>query len=215
MLGILLSYVEPVVDGKPMLTVLSVALTGFVCVALYSAARKLTAALALILLVVTGAATLLIRDSLLATDLLVGSLALCLGMLVGQWIRSRTALAIFVVTAAVGDLTSFFAGPTRSLIGGSARALRYLAICMTLGNHVYAVVGIGDLVLLTACSIAIRNCRYPEWAAFALPLSGILGALLLALSVGPLPALPFLAAAVLGYQYLAKEDAPRRASTIG
>jgi hypothetical protein len=215
MLDILLSYVEPVVDGKPMLTVLSVALTGFVCVALYSAARKLTAALALILLVVTGAATLLIRDSLLATDLLVGSLALCLGMLVGQWIRSRTALAIFVVTAAVGDLTSFFAGPTRSLIGGSARALRYLAICMTLGNHVYAVVGIGDLVLLTACSIAIRNCRYPEWAAFALPLSGILGALLLALSVGPLPALPFLAAAVLGYQYLAKEDAPRRASTIG
>jgi hypothetical protein len=214
MLDILLSYVEPVVDGKPMLTVLSVALTGFVCVALYSAARKLTAALALILLVVTGAATLLIRDSLLATDLLVGSLALCLGMLVGQWIRSRTALAIFVVTAAVGDLTSFFAGPTRSLIGGSARALRYLAICMTLGNHVYAVVGIGDLVLLTACSIAIRNCRYPEWAAFALPLSGILGALLLALSVGPLPALPFLAAAVLGYQYLAK-DAPRRASTIG
>ena len=198
-----------------MLTVLSVALTGFVCVALYSAARKLTAALALILLVVTGAATLLIRDSLLATDLLVGSVALCLGMLVGQWIRSRTALAIFVVTAAVGDLTSFFAGPTRSLIGGSARALRYLAICMTLGNHVYAVVGIGDLVLLTACSIAIRNCRYPEWAAFALPLSGILGALLLALSVGPLPALPFLAAAVLGYQYLAKEDAPRRASTIG
>ena len=197
-----------------MLTVLSVALTGFVCVALYSAARKLTAALALILLVVTGAATLLIRDSLLATDLLVGSLALCLGMLVGQWIRSRTALAIFVVTAAVGDLTSFFAGPTRSLIGGSARALRYLAICMTLGNHVYAVVGIGDLVLLTACSIAIRNCRYPEWAAFALPLSGILGALLLALSVGPLPALPFLAAAVLGYQYLAK-DAPRRARTIG
>ena len=215
MLDILLSYVEPVVDGKPMLTVLSVALTGFVCVALYSAARKLTAALALILLVVTGAATLLIRDSLLATDLLVGSLALCLGMLVGQWIRSRTALAIFVVTAAVGDLTSFFAGPTRSLIGGSARALRYLAICMTLGNHVYAVVGIGDLVLLTACSIAIRNCRYPVWAAFALPLSGILGALLLALSVGPLPALPFLAAAVLGYQYLAKEDAPRRASTIG
>jgi hypothetical protein len=215
MLDILLSYVEPVVDGKPMLTVLSVALTGFVCVALYSAARKLTAALALILLVVTGAATLLIRDSLLATDLLVGSLALCLGMLVGQWIRSRTALAIFVVTAAVGDLTSFFAGTTRSLIGGSARALRYLAICMTLGNHVYAVVGIGDLVLLTACSIAIRNCRYPEWAAFALPLSGILGALLLALSVGPLPALPFLAAAVLGYQYLAKEDAPRRASTIG
>ena len=214
MLDILLSYVEPVVDGKPMLTVLSVALTGFVCVALYSAARKLTAALALILLVVTGAATLLIRDSLLATDLLVGSLALCLGMLVGQWIRSRTALAIFVVTAAVGDLTSFFAGPTRSLIGGSARALRYLAICMTLGNHVYAVVGIGDLVLLTACSIAIRNCRYPEWAAFALPLSGILGALLLALSVGPLPALPFLAAAVLGYQYLAK-DAPRRARTIG
>ncbi len=197
-----------------MLTVLSVALTGFVCVALYSAARKLTAALALILLVVTGTATLLIRDSLLATDLLVGSLALCLGMLVGQWIRSRTALAIFVVTAAVGDLTSFFAGPTRSLIGGSARALRYLAICMTLGNHVYAVVGIGDLVLLTACSIAIRNCRYPEWAAFALPLSGILGALLLALSVGPLPALPFLAAAVLGYQYLAK-DAPRRARTIG
>jgi hypothetical protein len=214
MLDILLSYVEPVVDGKPMLTVLSVALTGFVCVALYSAARKLTAALALILLVVTGTATLLIRDSLLATDLLVGSLALCLGMLVGQWIRSRTALAIFVVTAAVGDLTSFFAGPTRSLIGGSARALRYLAICMTLGNHVYAVVGIGDLVLLTACSIAIRNCRYPEWAAFALPLSGILGALLLALSVGPLPALPFLAAAVLGYQYLAK-DAPRRARTIG
>src|ERR1039457_1067522 len=122
MLDILLSYVEPVVDGKPMLTVLSVALTGFVCVALYSAARKLTAALALILLVVTGAATLLIRDSLLATDLLVGSLALCLGMLVGQWIRSRTALAIFVVTAVVGDLTSFFAGPTRSLIGGSARA---------------------------------------------------------------------------------------------
>jgi hypothetical protein len=85
---------------------------------------------------------------------------------------------------------------------------------MTLGNHVYAVVGIGDLVLLTACSIAIRNCRYPVWAAFALPLSGILGAQLLALSVGPLPALPFLAAAVLGYQYLAK-DAPRRARTIG
>src|ERR1035438_6602454 len=89
MLDILLSYVEPVVDGKPMLTVLSVALTGFVCVALYSAARKLTAALALILLVVTGAATLLIRDSLLATDLLVGSLALCLGMLAGQSFRSK------------------------------------------------------------------------------------------------------------------------------
>jgi hypothetical protein len=187
-----------------MLTVLALALTALVCAALYSAARKLTAVPALILVAVTGAATLLARDSLLATDLLVGSAALCLGILVGQRIRSRTALAVFVVAAAVADLTSFYAGPTRSLLGGKARALRYLAVCMTMDHHVYAVVGIGDLVILTAFSIAIRNCRYPEWAAFAVPLSGILGALWMALSVGPLPALPFLAAAVLLDQYLAR-----------
>ena len=176
-----------------------------VCAALYFAARTIAAARSLILVAVAGAAAVLAPNSLVASDLLVSSGALCLGILIGQWIRSRAALAVIMATAAVVDVTSFFAGPTRYLLGGKTRALVYLAICMRVDHHVLAVAGFGDLVLVTACSIAIRNCRYPEWAAFTLPLSAMLGAQVLGLSIGPLPFLPFLAAATLSYQYLAKD----------
>lgn len=197
-----------------MLFVLALALTALVCAALYAAARMVTSVWALIPVAVAGMAVCLEPCSLIANDLLVSSAALCLGIFIGQWIRFRSLLAVALATAAVVDAASFISGPTRYLIGGKTRALAYLAICMRVDRHVYAAAGVGDLILLTACSIAMRNCRYAEWAAYALPLSAILGALALGLSMGPLPFLPFLAAAVLLYQYLAK-DAPRRASTTG
>jgi hypothetical protein len=137
--------------------------------------------------------------------------ALFLGILIGRAILSRVALGALVSAAAAADLTSFFAGPTRTLLTGHARVLRYLAICIAIRGHVYAVIGIGDLVLVTACCVAMRRCQYSDWAAFLIPMSGILGALALALAVGPLPALPLLALVVLAYQFLTRGRDEERA----
>ncbi len=59
------------------------------------------------------------------------------------------------------------------------------------------IVGIGDLIILTATFSGLRRVAHRGPLTFAFPLGGLLLALVVGLIAGKAPALPFLAAATL------------------
>lgn len=162
--------------------------------------KKLAVALAL---AVAGAAVLIALDptSLFVTNLLVGTAGLLGGALIGRHIPSLKVLAVALVLAAGADCASFLFGPTHLAMQaagtGMAPMMAYLSISVPIHERLYSVIGLGDLWIFTACVAATRRLGWPERAAILAPLTGVLAAVAVGLAVGPVPALPFLAAAVL------------------
>jgi hypothetical protein len=168
--------------------------------ALLSVSRQNRAGLIWVGLSALGVA--LFPGSLVVTDFFVLSVALFGGMLLSRLVGSVGALLIMLGVAAVVDLISTHAGPTRWIADGIAghpgglAALRFLAVCIRLRGMILAVIGAGDLMFFTVCVSVTRRSGWPERAALAVPLLGLLCALGVGLFAGLTPAIPFLAAAV-------------------
>ncbi len=184
------------------------------CVALYAGARA-TAAVRTGRFVSTGVVTLAALAlslaanpaNLIVSDLLVVMMGLLGGVLIGRHIVTRKVLAVAVTCAAAADCASFFFGPThfvmRQAAGiGAEPLIAYLSVSVPIHAHLYSVIGLGDLWIFTACVSAALKLGWPRQAALLVPLAGILAAVAAGTIFGALPALPFLAAAVLVYQAL-------------
>lgn len=196
------------------LTCLSVA--ALACLAMSAGARILAplATRKLIvgfLLAAAGAFTLeaVHSRSLLETNLAVAAAGLLGGALIGRHIPTVNVLAVALVLAAGADCGSFLFGPTHFAMKqaagtGMAPLMAYLSISIPIHARLYSVIGLGDLWIFTACVASTRRLGWPERAAVLAPLLGILAAVAIALAVGPVPALPFLAGAVLIYAFFCR-----------
>ncbi len=168
------------------------------------------------------------HTSLAASNCLVLSLALVAGMLMSRTIRSMGALKTFLIVASVADLVSTQLGPTKWFLEQAQNPqhlgqlhgvaiLQYLALSIWLKGYLVPVIGFGDLLFFTVCAFATSRFGWPEVAVFAVPLAGILAALGLALVFNrPMPAIPFIAGAVIGYAYAASlcERLPAKSSAL-
>ncbi len=160
--------------------------------------------LAAVLLLVCGSALGAFRKSAVVTDYSVLLAALILGTLLSRLIRSFRALAILLIVGAIADLVSFYAG---SLLvqaqhnPHAAATLRYLVVSVWIKREMFAVIGVTDLIFFTTCVCVTQRLGWPEPWPLITPLVGLLSALGVGLVVGPTPALPFLAAAVLLFGY--------------
>jgi hypothetical protein len=182
------------------------------CVALFLGSRLFThhapsrhLKLCGLTLAAIAALRLAFPENLAISDLLVAGLGLCGGVLIGRHIVSTRVLALCLVLAAGADCASFLFGPTHAAMRQAAGTgvglplIADLSISVPIRAHLCSVIGLADLWLFTACAVAMRRFGWPEWAALLVPLSGIVSAVAAALAIGPLPALPFLALAMLAY----------------
>ena len=191
----------------PSLICLSVA--ALACLAMSAGSRLLAPLttkrlIAGFLIAAAGAGVLVALHSanLLATNLFVAAAGLLGGALIGRHIPTVKVLAFALVLAAGADCASFLFGPThfamRQMAGtGMTPLMAYLSISVPIHARLYSVIGLGDLWIFTACVAATRRLGWPERAAVLAPLAGILCAVGVALAIGPVPALPFVAGAML------------------
>lgn len=141
------------------------------------------------------------------TDCFVLAGSLFAGFLLGRQIRSNSALVAFLSTAAIVDVISTYAGPTRWIVNHAQQPyhtivpLQILSVSFRLKGELIGVIGVGDLLLFTVCVSVGRRLGWPETAALLVPLLGILSALGVGLFAGVTPTLPLLAAAVIAYTY--------------
>ncbi|HEX5322905.1 MAG TPA: hypothetical protein VFW40_03905 [Capsulimonadaceae bacterium] len=189
------------------------------CLAMYAGAR-LTASLrtsrlitaCLLEIALAGALLAFHPGNLLLSDLLVTGLGLLGGALIGRQIVSGKVLALALACAAGADCASFFFGPTHFAMHQAAGTgmhpvMEYLSISVPIANHLYSVIGLGDLWIFTACVTSTRRLGWPEQMTLLAPLAGILLAVIAGLTFGALPALPFLAGTVLLYHAMPRRQA--------
>lgn len=141
------------------------------------------------------------------TNCFVLAVGLFAGMLLGRLFGSVSALVSFLTAAAIVDIISMHAGPTRWIASQAQHPhhglalLQFLAVSFRLRGELVGVIGVGDLMFFTVCVSVMRRLGWPETAALVVPLLGILSALGVGLITGLTPALPFLAVAVILYAY--------------
>jgi hypothetical protein len=144
--------------------------------------------------------------NIVATNCFVLAAALVAGTLLSRQIGSVGALSTMLIVAAIVDVISAHAGPSRWLVDQAQHArgatvLQFLAISLRLKERLVPVIGVGDLMFFATVVSVVRRLGWSETAALLVPLAGILAALGLGLFAGFTPALPFLAGAVLLYAY--------------
>ena len=181
------------------------------CLVEYSGARLLVSRpssaqnrAALVSLSACAAALALFHGNLVITNLVVLSVGLFAGMFLSRAIGSAGALMALLVTAAIVDAVSSYAGPTRWIISQARNPhgvalIQFLALSLRLKGRLVGVIGVADLMFFTVCVTAMRRLGWPGPASLVIPLLGILTALAVGLVAGLTPALPFLAAAVILY----------------
>lgn len=120
-------------------------------------------------------------------------------ILVEGALQSQRAVAVFLTTAAVADAVSMAGGISKTLIdgfrGGSSHALEYLALLVPVHGSVAAIIGITDLFLTGTAAVALMRLKLGRVAVFGTVVCGLLTALATGLWLGPMPAIPFVAAA--------------------
>jgi hypothetical protein len=146
------------------------------------------------------------RGNIVVTNCFVLAAALVAGTLLSRQIGSVGALSTMLIVAAIVDLISAHAGPSRWLVDQAQHArgvpvLQFLVVSLQLKDRFIPVIGVGDLMFFTAVVSVARRLGWPETQAFVVPLAGILSALGVGLFTGFTPALPFLAGAVLIYAF--------------
>ena len=129
------------------------------------------------------------------------------GTLVGWWIEERYILMIALPVAAISDLVSVLTpvGFTQQVVEDAAhggKLLTYMAVSVPFQGRILNVVGFADLMLLAVIILALRNMGARWLVAFAVPFAGSVMALVVALTVGAIPGIPFLAATTLVYLLL-------------
>ena len=162
--------------------------------------------LAAVSIVLCGLAIAVFGNQVVSTDCCVLLAALIVGTLLSRLVGSFGALATMLIVAATVDFISSYSGPTRWLLdraqhAHTAAVLQFLCVSMRIKQRLVGVIGVTDLIFFTTCVSVTRRLGWPEPWALIVPLLGLLSALGLGLLIGPTPALPFLATAVLLYSY--------------
>lgn len=162
--------------------------------------------IAIVSLAICALALAVLGANIVVTDCFVLAAALAAGTLLSRQIGSVGALSTMLIVAAIADLISAHAGPSRWLADQAQHArgvaaLQFLAVSIRLKGRLAPVIGVTDLMFFTTCVSVGRRLGWPEAPALVVPLVGLLSALGVGLFAGFTPGLPFLAAAVLLYAY--------------
>jgi hypothetical protein len=160
-------------------------------------------ALALIALALYGTILVIRPPYLLITNILILLVAVLVGSLFGMLIDNSMALVSFCVVAAMVDLISSQVGATATLShafqNGSSNLLQYLSLSFKVQESPRPIVGISDLIIMTAIYFALRRAGHVGLLAFAAPTVGVLLALAAGLIVGGIAALPFISATTFAF----------------
>jgi hypothetical protein len=160
-------------------------------------------ALSLIALVLYGVVLVNRLPNLFITNILILLVAVLVGSLLGILIDNPLALVSFCITAAIVDLISSRVGVTASLShafqSGTSNLLSYLSLSFRVQEIPRPIVGIGDLIIMTAIYFALRRAGHVGLLAFAAPALGLLLALGTGLIVGGIAALPFISATTVAF----------------
>lgn len=134
--------------------------------------------------------------------------SLAVGSIIGRLLSSDYGLLAFLIAASVADIVSFTGGFTDKIItnfrSGESDLLLYLAIMVKNSSGLIPVIGIGDLVILTALFFALKRLNYSNILCFLAPLTGLLAALITGIIAGGIPGVPFLAASVMIFIFIQK-----------
>ena len=175
-----------------------------VAVLTHHLARKLGQGVWLVgvsLAVLYGALLWLRPTSWWTIDLAVVAGAIGGALLLQATMRSRIAVATFVVTAAAVDLLSVSGGLTKAVVdsyrAGGSDLLLYLTLVAPSEGSVRPIIGVGDLLVGGAAGAALlRTTESPARVLCALA-AGLGTALAVGLWRGGVAALPFIAVACL------------------
>jgi hypothetical protein len=121
--------------------------------------------------------------------------ASCAGLVLARPFSSAGAALLTAGAAAVADLFSVFAGPTKALVEREAPSLDYLLLWFpTLGRPLGFSLGVSDFVFLALFAAMAKHLNLRPLATLVLGCVAVVLALLAALFLArPLPALPFIA----------------------
>lgn len=160
---------------------------------------RLSGALAIVLSFILE---LWFRPSLLAlSNVNVLLVALVIGAVISLPLQTVSATNAFAITAAVVDVVSFSGGLTARLIATASwendSLLQYLVIAWPVQDSVVAILGLGDLAVLTALYLALRRLGFRDLLAMVLPLSGLSIGILVGSTTGGVFGIPFMAASVV------------------
>lgn len=131
-------------------------------------------------------------------------------VLLSRLLRDNAAVVSFLAAATIADLYSYLRGPWRALLDGERgrTLLQYLAIAVTDDTGTVLVVGIADLLVAGAAFAALVRLRHPRWRVALILIVALGAAVILGTVVGGMPAIAFLAVAVLVEQALARRYGP-------
>ena len=135
------------------------------------------------------------------TNIMLLGTAAGVGCLIGQSLTSNGALVTLGITASIVDIVSFSTGPTRWLLDTESEVasstLQLLAVSIPVGDATIPVVGVGDLLLLSAFFVGLRSQGLRWRSSFGVLAVGLLVALAVGLSRGGAFGIPFMTVGVL------------------
>ena len=161
-----------------------------------------------------GAVLALRPPGLLISNGAVLVVALLLGSSLGTLFNGHVGLISFLVAAAVADVCSYLGGVTAALSHAfqhGSNLLPYLCLSFPVHGRLRPVVGIGDLVVITAVYLALRRLGHNGLLAFTGPFAGLALALAIGLLIGGVFAIPFIAATSSAYLWFVRARPPSSA----
>ena len=121
--------------------------------------------------------------------------------LLSSQLRSPSAVVVFLVTASVVDFVSFSGGLTHRIVesyrSGGNQLLLYLTLSVPMAGRIVPIVGFGDLLVGGAAISALVQAGLPPRPVWIAIIAGLVGALIIGISIGGAPAVPMMAAACL------------------
>jgi hypothetical protein len=128
------------------------------------------------------------------------------GSAIGRSLASPDAVIAFLVVVSVIDVISFRGGPTAWIIEGyrtgTSELLLHLAVTFPVRGRMVPLVGVGDLVIMSALIEATRRFGYPTPEVVAALAVALVSALAVGLAAGGIYFLPFVAATMTPYLLL-------------
>jgi hypothetical protein len=124
--------------------------------------------------------------------------AISVGLLVGRGLQKPNYLIMAAIVGALTDIYSVYSGPTKQIV--SSNAFSYLSFHWGIIGQggVGPIVGVGDFVFLTLFFFGARRFGLDDRKTFvAMLVAFAVGFLFTLISPAGIPALPFMAAALL------------------
>ncbi len=157
--------------------------------------------LAGILLLIYGAIIIFRPPAWPVIDIAVLMGAIGAVILIGGGLNSSGAIVAMLLAAATVDILSVSGGLTRAIIDGyqdgTSDLLLYLALVVPISGRLIPIVGISDLFIGGAATVALIRLEFRPVAVIGAISLGLLAALVYGIWRGGAAALPFIAVAVL------------------